>query len=96
MRMTDEEAKKKVRETLATTFVPTWAAQVEKQIGDGPFFAGSAIHVADLKLHMIVRWFAGGKIDHIPATVLSPFPKLNRLHDAVRDHAKVKEWYART
>ena len=40
--------------------------------------------------------FAGGKVDHIPATIFSAFPKLTRLHDAVRDHAGVKSWYAKT
>jgi hypothetical protein len=43
-----------------------------------------------------VRWFAGGKVDYIPATIFSSFPKLIRLHDAVRDHERVQSWYART
>ena len=30
----------------------------------------------------------------IPATVLSAFPKLNRVYAAVRDHERVKAWYA--
>lgn len=95
LRMTDEAEKKKARENLAATYLPTWAAFVEKQIGDGPFFGGAAIHVADIKLYVVVRWFASGTLDHIPATVFAPFPKLTRLHDAVRDHAGVKAWYAK-
>ena len=54
------------------------------------------LHVVDLKLHMTVRWFAGGKVDYIPATIFAGYPKLVRLHDAVRDHAGVKAWYAKT
>jgi glutathione S-transferase len=96
LRMTDEVEKKKVREALVAGYIPTWAANVEKQIGDeGPFFAGARLNVVDLKLHMAVRWFLGGKVDHIPATIFAAFPKLMAVHDAVRDHAGVKSWYAK-
>src|SRR5438132_13909479 len=38
LRMTDEAEKKKAREALATGYLPTWGASVEKHItGDGPF-----------------------------------------------------------
>lgn len=96
LRMKDESEKKKTREALLAGFLPAWAAGTEGQIGDGPFFGGSALHVVDLKLYMTVRWLAAGKVDYIPATVFSPFPKLCRVHDAVRDDARVKAWYAKT
>ena len=95
LRITDESEKKKAREALVATFLPKWAEQAEKQIGDGPLFGGTQVHVVDLKIHMAVRWFLGGKVDHIPATIFSAFPKLSRVHDAVRDDARVKAWYAR-
>jgi glutathione S-transferase len=75
--------------------LPTWAARAEKQIDGSPFFGGEKLHVVDLKLHMAVRWFKGGKVDHVPPTIFDDFPKLNRIHDAVRDHAGVKSWYAK-
>jgi glutathione S-transferase len=96
LRITDEAQKKKEREGLVASFLPTWGENVEKQIGDGPFFGGAKLHVADIKLHMAVRWFAGGKVDHIPAPIFTRFAKLTRVHDAVRDDARVKAWYART
>lgn len=96
LRMTDEAEKKKAREALVATYLPTWAGNVEKQLGDGPFFGGSKLQVVDLKLHMAVRWFAGGKVDHIPPTIFSAFPKLTRVHDAVRDDARVMAWYAKS
>lgn len=97
LRMTDEAEKKKAREALVAGYIPTWAANTERQIADGgPFFAGERLHVVDIKLHMIVRWLAGGKIDHIPATVLDAYPKLKRVHDAVRDDARIKAWYAKS
>lgn len=95
LRMEDAAQKKAAREALATGYLPTWGANIEKQIGDGPFFGGAAIQVVDLKLHMAVRWFRGGALDHIPATVLAAFPKLNRVCDAVAEHPRVKEWNAK-
>ena len=95
MRMEDPAQKKAAREALASTYLPTWGANVERQIGDGPFFGGAAIQVVDLKLYMTVRWFRGGALDHIPATVLSSSPKLNRVCDAVAEHPRVKDWSAR-
>lgn len=95
LRISDEAEKKTAREALVASYLPTWGANAEKHIGDGPFFGGAKIQVVDFKLHMAVRWFAGGKVDHVPATIFSSFPKLTRLHDAVRDDARVKAWYAR-
>src|SRR5262249_30262968 len=95
LRMTDEAEKKKAREALAATTLPAWGATVERQIGEGPFFAGEDAHVVDLKLQMAVRWFAGGNVDHVPATIFSGFPKLTRVFEAVRDDARVKAWYAK-
>jgi len=94
LRMQDPE-KKSAREALAATYMPQWAARAEKQIEQTPFFGGDKIHVVDLKLHMAVRWFNGGRVDYIPATIFNDFPKLNRIHDAVRDHAGVKAWNAK-
>ena len=95
LRMTDADEKKKAREALASTYLPTWGENVEKLIGDGPFFGGASLNVVDIKLHMVVRWFNGGNVDHIPATIFARFPKLTRIHDAVRDDARVKAWYAK-
>jgi glutathione S-transferase len=94
IRMTDPE-KKAAREALVAGFLPTWAKCVERNIGTGPFFGGVNVNVVDLKLHMAVRWFAGGKVDYVPATIFAGYPKLMRVHDAVRDHPGVKSWYAK-
>ena len=94
IRMGDAE-KKTAREALVAGYMPDWGKAAERNLGAGPFFAGEKIHVVDLKLHMAVRWFLGGKVDHIPATIFSAFPKLMRVHDAVRDDARVKSWYAK-
>jgi glutathione S-transferase len=88
--------KRAAREALVAGFLPAWARSAEKNIlGGGPFFGGAKLHVVDLKLHMAVRWFNGGKVDHIPATIFAGYPKLLGVHDAVRDHPAVKSWYAK-
>ncbi|HEY5938847.1 MAG TPA: glutathione S-transferase family protein [Kofleriaceae bacterium] len=95
LRMPEDE-KKRVRETLVASYFPAWGANVDRHIaGSGPFVAGAKLQVVDLKLHMIVRWFIGGVVDHIPATIFADAPKLTRLYEAVRDHEGVKAWYAR-
>lgn len=94
MRIKDEEQKKNMRLGYVATTIPEWAAAAERNI-EGPFFAGSKMHVVDIKLHMIIRWLKSGALDHVPATVLDAYPKLNRLHDAVRDDAKIQSWTKR-
>jgi prostaglandin-H2 D-isomerase / glutathione transferase len=95
LRIADAAEKQKAREALVASFFPTWGAMTEKHLGDGPFFAGAKLCVVDLKLHMAVRWFASGNVDHVPATVFAGFPRLMRIHDAVRDDARIKDWYAK-
>ncbi len=90
-----EAEKKAAREALVANYLPGWARAAERNIVSAPFFGGEKIHVVDLKIHMAVRWFIGGKVDHIPATIFADYPKLMGVHDAVRDHAGVKSWYAR-
>ncbi|MBX3699183.1 MAG: glutathione S-transferase family protein [Dokdonella sp.] len=95
LRMGDAE-KKAAREALVAGFLPAWGRLAERNLASAaPFFAGATIHVVDIKLHMAVRWFLGGKVDHIPADIFSAFPKLMGVHDAVREHPDVKAWYAK-
>ncbi len=96
LRTKDEVERKAMREALAETTIPTWAANIEKQLGEGPWFGGAKLHVVDLKLFVMTRWLRSGTLDHIPTTVIDGHPKLARLHDAVRDHAGVVSWHART
>jgi glutathione S-transferase len=95
LRISDEAEKKKAREALVQSFLPAWGMTTEKQIGEGPFFGGAKLNVVDIKLHMGVRWFLGGKVDHVPSTIFSGFSKLMRIHDAVRDDARIKAWYTK-
>ena len=93
--MLDAE-KKAAREKTVADYLPAWGAAAEKNITGSPFFGGERLNVVDLKLHMAVRWFIGGKVDHIPVTIFDKYPKLVRVHDAVRDDTRVKAWYAKS
>jgi glutathione S-transferase len=95
IRMGDAE-KKAAREAMVAGYLPEWARAAEKNIPGEPFFGGEKLNVVDLKLHMAVRWFIGGNVDHIPATIFAGYPKLSRVHDAVRDHPGVKDWYSKS
>lgn len=96
MRISDEAEKKKAREALAQSFLPTWGANAEKQLGNGPFFGGDKLHVVDLKIFIATRWVTSGNLDHIPASVFDGCPKLLAIRDAVKEHERVKAWYARS
>jgi glutathione S-transferase len=96
LRIADEAEKKKARVALAEGYLPQWAGYAERQLtGPGPFFAGEKLHVVDIKLFIAVRWFASGTVDHVPSTVFAPFPKLNRVFEAVRDDARIQAWHAK-
>jgi len=92
----DADAKQRERQALAEGFIPQWATQVSAQLDEaGPFFAGAALHVVDLKLFVVMRWFVESGVDHVPTDVLHRHAKLARLFDAVKGHPKVAQWYAR-
>jgi glutathione S-transferase len=94
IRMGDAE-KKTAREALVAAYLPAWGHAAERNIASGPYFAGERIQVVDVKLHMAVRWFLGGNVDHIPASIFAAYPKLMGVHDAVREHPRIKAWYGR-
>jgi glutathione S-transferase len=96
LRITDPAQKQAAREKLAREYLPAWGANVERQLGSGPFVGGDTLHVADVKLYMIVRWFAAGTVDHVPPTVFEQCPKLMRLYKAVGEHPGVQAWLARS
>ena len=61
----------------------------------GPFLAGEAIQVADLKLYVILRSVLGGVYDHVSPEVLAPWPELRTLYEAVDAHPAVRGWLTR-
>jgi glutathione S-transferase len=90
----DAEELKRRRAALVEGPLRTWAANMEKQI-KGPFAGGAELSVADIKLFVLAGWFKKGVLDHVPADVLAPFPKLEAVYANVLAHPKVVAWYAR-
>jgi glutathione S-transferase len=82
------------RGKLATETIPEWAGRMEACLGDGgPYVAGETLHVADLKIYVLAKWFASGSIDLVPADVLTPFARLWRIHETVKAHPGVVAYY---
>lgn len=90
----DPEELKRKRAELVEGPITTWASSMEKQIV-GPFVSGAQISIADVKVFVVAGWFKSGALDHVPSDVLSKFPKLEKLHDSVKQNAKIVAWYAR-
>jgi glutathione S-transferase len=95
LRISDETQKRAAREDLARNYLPTWGTNIENQLAEHPFVGGDKLHVVDLKLYMVVRWFASGTVDHVPNTVFDHCPKLMRVYREVGEHSGVKAWLAR-
>jgi glutathione S-transferase len=90
---TDDETRA-AREAFASGWLTTWATAVEGAVR-GPFVAGDAPSVADLKLYVMLRALATGTYDHVPATFLDAFPKVSALHAAVDALPAVRGWFNR-
>ena len=91
-----EPEKKAAREKLAADYIPQWAAHAEKNITGEPFFGGANLNVVDIKIFMAVRFLNSGNIDYVPKTIIEGYPRMQSVQVAVRDHAGVKAWFART
>jgi glutathione S-transferase len=92
--ISDAAELKRRRQELVEGPLRSWLANAERQVR-GPFTSGETISVADLKLFLVIGWLKKGVLDHVPADVVAPFPKLERLFEAVGRHPKIVEWYAR-
>jgi prostaglandin-H2 D-isomerase / glutathione transferase len=95
MRTKDDAEKKRMREELVAGWMQTWFRNVDAQVA-GPFFGGERVSVADIKLFVVLNWFAKGTLDHVPREVFSGFPRLVRLFESVKSHPRVLDWQART
>ncbi len=88
-----DEAKKAAREEFAAGWLSQWASTVQGAI-KGPFVAGDALNVVDIKLFVILRSFLSGTYDHIPASLFDAWPRLPALHAAVAAHPAVAAYFA--
>ncbi|CEG48312.1 glutathione s [Plasmopara halstedii] len=92
-----EEVKKKAREELASDTIPRYASLIEarlEKMQQIPAFQSKDVFIHDLAIYTWVKMLRAGKIDYIPTTVLDGYKVLNKIHDKVANHPKVKEWDA--
>ena len=88
-----EDEKKAAREAFAAGWLSQWAATVADRIV-GPFVEGDKLHVADLKLYVILRAYLSGGYDHISPSMFDAYPALGALHAAVDAHPAVRSYFA--
>lgn len=89
-----DEAKRASREEFAAGWMKRWANNMEAQI-TGPFVAGDELHVADIKIANIMRWFKNGGVDYISSDYFEDHPRLLALYEALHARDDVRAWYAR-
>jgi len=94
IRIKDEVEKKRGTAGGRSGLSARVGAAVERQIGAGLYLAGAKLCVADLKLFVAVGAYLKGTIRLHSTDVFGAFPAL-RLVEAVKQHPRVVDWYAR-
>ena len=87
------------RKILATKHLPKWFQFLENLLAenkDSNFFVGNKISIADLAIWRLLGWLSSGLLDGVPANILEPYEKLNKLREEVYKHPKVNEWMLKT
>ena len=95
MREKDQDKKKIVRHKLSEKTLPKWFGFLENLLEgnkSSDWFAGKNMSIADLSIWRLLGWITSGKLDHVPISILEPFPKLSNLYISVDTHPKVREW----
>jgi len=88
------EQRKAHRLSLAAGYLQTWATKVCAHIGDeGPFFAGTDLHIVDLKLYEFIWSTKNNQNDFVPPDIFDGHPKLIRVYAAVDTHPKVRNYF---
>jgi len=98
MRIKDESEKKAARAALADGAIKTYLQQLQTMLQSrgGEYFADGRLTVADLKVMVCVRYLRSGIIDHVPRDLPDRLaPKLVEHLGRIRNHPKVREYYAR-
>ncbi|MFT5680748.1 MAG: glutathione S-transferase [Myxococcota bacterium] len=88
-----EDEKKTAREAFAQGWLTQWADTISDNI-TGPFIAGAALNVVDIKLYVVLRAYLSGGYDYIPASFFDAWPSLLALYAVVDAHPAVQGWFA--
>ena len=67
---------------------------LESKLGDGGFFVGGELTLADMTASVLVNMIVTDDYTHVPPTYMDAFPKLRANHEAVRKHPTVVAYLA--
>ncbi|CAM9664742.1 unnamed protein product [Hapterophycus canaliculatus] len=91
----DEAKKLEMRAEMAANYIPTWLANMEKQLSstEGTFFADK-MSVADIMIAFRVHFLKIGVLDGIPDSIVDPYPSLCAMYDVVVADPKIAAFIA--
>jgi glutathione S-transferase len=96
MRSKDAEEKAVLRAKLASGSLPRWLGFLENRLdGEGEFFVGQRLSIADLVIWRLVGWLTSGVLDGIPRDLLAPHPRLAAQNETIDQIPAVRACMAR-
>lgn len=70
--------------------------QAQLQAHGGAYFADNRLTIADLKVFVVVRWLASGRLDHVPTDLVDRVaPALNAHMQRVAQTPAIAQYYAK-
>lgn len=96
MRETDPQIQAEMMRRLTENSIPTLLRFLDARVAaaGAKFACGDALSVADLAIFTLVAFMRDPSASGLPAAITEPFKHLARVHDRVKQHPKVVEWYA--
>lgn len=90
-----QEQIRTARTLFATQTLPVFLAHYTRMLEEsGAFFCGSEPTIADCYILPQMKNFLKGHIDHVPTTVLEPFPVVTAWIARMMEIPSIAAWYA--
>eukprot|EP00903_Cladosiphon_okamuranus_P011629 g10938.t1 len=92
----DMDKKMEMRAEMAATYIPTWLANMEKQLSstEGTYFTDK-LTVADIMTAFRLHFLKIGVLDGIPTTIFDSYPALNALYSSIVAEPKIAAFIAK-
>mmetsp|Transcript_15002 Transcript_15002/g.22338 ORF Transcript_15002/g.22338 Transcript_15002/m.22338 type:complete len:214 (+) Transcript_15002:65-706(+) len=88
------EKKMSDRKEMVETSIPFIMSALDGRIQDTGFVSEGTITIADVLIESLVKSFESGFLDAIPKDILKPYKNINKCAENVRNHPKIKAYYA--
>ena len=70
---------------------------LENCIGGGTdWILGRDLGLADIAIWRLMGWLTSERVDGIPRDIISTFPRILRVCQAVDGHPRIQEWVSKT